>query len=209
MNAIYHQQVMQRALGERVSDRALKAMVAANLGQDTLLGLLRTVRHFDDNLLAEGLAYMAAERAAAAAAERREAAWAAFGRLAHTAQDFYSHSNYVALWLEGQASQAAPPVDSIDGLDAALLQHPRLRTGRVYLPLEALWLFPRLQPWLKRVLPPDSHAHMNLDSPETGALFPYSLEAAVQRTRAEFDLTLEAICKQRGEAGARAFCDTT
>ena len=40
-------------------------------------------------------------------------AWQAFGRLTHTAQDFYAHSNYVALWRE--RNPAAPP-DQIDAL---------------------------------------------------------------------------------------------
>ncbi len=135
--------------------------------------------------------------AAAATAAVPALAWEAFGRLSHPAQDFYSHSNYVALWLEPFNRAAWPAPDQIDGLDAGLLRHPRLFTGQVYLPLEALCLFPVLRPMVRRLLPRDSHAWVNLDGPETGPLFPYSLEAAVQRTVAEFERTLAAI----GEAG--------
>jgi hypothetical protein len=48
---------------------------------------------------------------------------------------------------------------------------------------------------------------MNLDTPDSGPLFPYSLEAAVQRTVAEFERTLAAIGEERGEAAMRAFVD--
>ena len=207
MDARYHAQVLRRAIGARVSERALAAILAANLDQDSLLGLLHFERHFDNSLFAEGLAYIEGCRANAALASRPETAWDAFGRLTHTAQDFYSHSNYVALWMECFTSIQAPAVDQIDGLDPALLRHPGLKSGRVYLPLEALTLFPGLTPWLLRWLPRDSHAWMNLDTPARGPLFPYSLEAAVQRTNAEFERTLAAIGEERGEIAMRAFLD--
>jgi hypothetical protein len=113
----------------------------------------------------------------------------------------------VALWREQFAADAAPPVSAIDGLDPALLKHPRLKSGRVYLPWEALALIKPLSPLVKLILPKDSHAWMNLDRPETGPLFPYSLEAARQRTRAEFERTLAAIGETSGTAAMRAFCD--
>ena len=207
MEAIYHRQVLQRAFGRRVSPRALAAITAANLNQDSLRGLLRPELHFDNSLISESLGYIEAMRSAAAAAGRPEAAWDAFGRLCHTAQDFYSHSNYVALWLEPFSRTAWPAPDQIDGLDAAILRHPRLFTGRIYLPLEALCLFPVLRPMVRQLLPRDSHAWVNLDSPETGPLFPYSLEAAVQRTQAEFDRTLAAIGEASDQARMAAFLD--
>ncbi len=208
MEAVYHRQVLQRAIGQQVSPRALAAITAANLDQDSLRGLLRPELHFDNSLFTKSLGYVETLRATAAGADRPATAWDAFGRLSHTVQDFYSHSNYVALWLEPFAAGAWPAVDKIDGLDAAVLRHPRLFTGRIYLPLEALCLFPFLRPVVRPLLPRDSHAWVNLDGPETGPLFPYSLEAAVQRTRAEFDRTLAAIGEAGDEPRMAAFLDT-
>jgi hypothetical protein len=207
LDAQYHRQVLERAIGDRLSPRARAAVLAANLDQDSLRGLLNFERHFDNCLFTEGLAYIEACRARAAQARNPEAAWDEFGRLLHTAQDFYSHSNYVALWMQQFEPGLAPPPDQIDGLDSRLLRHPALVSGRVYLPLEALTLFPSLRPIVRRWLPRDSHAWMNLDNPGRGPLFPYSLEAAQQRTRLEFDRTLAAIGEEQGEAAMRALLD--
>jgi hypothetical protein len=198
---------MQRALGGRVSARALAAMLTANLGQDSPAGLLHFAWHFDNSLFDEGLAYIEACRAEAAQAAAPARAWAAFGRLAHAAQDFYSHSNYVALWHGQFAPGAAPPPSRIDGLDPRLLRHPQLISGRVYLPWELLSFVPRLKPLARRLLPQDSHAWMNLDTPDTGPFFPYSLEAAVQRTAAEFERTLAVMGEEGGAGMVRAFLD--
>jgi len=233
MRGIYHRQVLQRALGAQVSARALAAITRANLNQDNLSGLVgHPEYHFDDGLFAESLKYIEDQRALAAQAAWPAKAWAAFGRLSHAAQDFYSHSNYVALWMEqglpspvnhperseakskdpdgalrGAKDWGWPPVTSIDGLDPALLKHPRLRSGRVYWPVEALWILPPFRPLVKRLVPKDSHAWMNLDSPAAGPLFPYSIEAAVQRTLAEFERTLAAIGEERGEEAVKASRD--
>ena len=189
MEAVYHRRVLQRALGGRVSPEALETITRANLEQDSLRGLLHPEYHFDNSLFDRSLAYMTAQRAAVTAAPSAAAAWVAFGRLSHAAQDFYSHSNYVALWLEQFPPDRWPPPATIDGLDPQFLRHARLFTGRIYLPLEALCLVPPLRPLVRRLLPRDAHAWVNLDSPATGPLFAYSLEAAVQRTVFEFEQT--------------------
>jgi len=207
LNAIYHQQVLRRALAGRVSARALTAIENANLGQDSLRGLLQYHWHFDNNLFAEGLAYIETCREAAAQASAPEAAWAAFGRLSHAVQDFYSHSNYVALWMDRQPPGEAPPPEAIDGLDPALLRHAGLRSGRVYMPWEALTIVPAMRGLVRLIVPRDSHAWMNLDHPGRGPLFPYSIEAALQRTSAEFERTLAAIGEAGGEGAVRAFLD--
>ncbi len=206
MNAPYHREILERALGGRVSTRALNAMYRANVHQDRLTALLHHPEfHFDENAITEGLAYIEQCRAEAARAPTPAEAWAAFGRLTHGAQDFYAHSNYVMLWREQYPS--LPPVSQINGLDPALLKHPRLFTCRIYLPLEALYFVPGLTVWAKRRLPADSHANMNLDTPATGEMFPYAMQAAVQRTAAEFERTLALIGEERGEAAMRAFLD--
>ena len=216
MDAQYHRQIMQQAVGRRVSAPALAVMLQANLGQDSLSGLLREEFHFDSSRFADSLAYIEECRRAAAQAVEPAAAWAAFGRLAHGAQDFYAHSNYVQLWSEQQTlipgeqdyeRAKLPPPAKMKALEPYLLNHPKLRSGRVYLPLEALWLFPAQQPLLKRLLPKDSHAWMNLDNPATGVLFPYALEAAVQRTVVEFEQTLALIVETQGDPAGRRFLD--
>jgi len=92
-------------------------------------------------------------------------------------------------------------------IDPSLLKHPRLMTCRIYWPVEALYFVPGLGPLVKRFLPKDAHAWMNLDNPKTGRLFPYAMEAAVQRTVAEYERTLAAIGEERGEEAVQAFCD--
>src|SRR5512144_2363135 len=118
MEAVYHEQVLERALGgaapvRRVSPRALDAILKANLGQDSLQGLLHPTYHFDNSLVAESLAYIETCRSQAASAPHARAAWAAFGRLTHAAQDFYSHSNYVTLWAERHAKSSLPPLTAM------------------------------------------------------------------------------------------------
>jgi hypothetical protein len=235
MDALYHHQILKRALGAPVSLRALEAIYRANIGQD-LRGLFgHPEYHFDENAIVESLAYIEECRALATRTESPAEAWSAFGRLSHAAQDFYAHSNYVRLWaaqfdgraplpdpreapperrgggpLVGKISDRGrewPPVESMDGLDPSLLKHPRLMTCRMYWPVEALYFVPGLGPLVKRFLPKDAHAWMNLDNPKTGRLFPYAMEAAVQRTVAEYERTLAAIGEERGEEAVKAFCD--
>jgi hypothetical protein len=206
VNAPYHRQILEQALAGRVSARALAAIYRANVNQDRLTALLGHPEfHFDENAIAEGLAYIEHCRAEAIRAEAPAKAWAAFGRLTHGAQDFYAHTNYVALW-RGQYP-SLPAAHHMNGLDPALLQHPKLFTCRVYLPLEALVYLPGLAGLIKKRLPADSHANMNLDTPATGELFSYAMEAAIQRTVAEFERTLALIGEERGEAARQAFQD--
>lgn len=200
MEAVYHRQLLKNALGARVGPGPLEAMVQANIGQDGLAGLLREEFHFDGSQFTKSLSYLEACRTEAAQAPEPGQAWAAFGRLSHGAQDFYAHSNYVALWMA-----AHPQSDAIDGLDPAILRHPDLISGRVYWPLEALWIVKTLRPWLRRTLPADSHAAMNLDHPGTGPLFAHAMRAAEQRTVAEFERTLALIGETQGQAAMAAF----
>lgn len=210
MEAEYHVSMLRRALGRRVSARALKAITRANLEQDGWRGLLFHPEYHCDEDIPRALAYLEACRAEAARATDPAEAWAAFGRLTHAAHDFYAHTNYVSLWAESHPpshGEKGSEDESINALDPVLLEHPRLFAARVYLPLEALSYLPFLRPWLKRTLPADSHAVMNLDGPAAGPLFPYAIEAAVQRTVFEFERTLALIGEQQGEAGMRRFVD--
>ncbi len=184
-----HAQIMREALGEIFSPAGLAALIAANLGQDDLRGQFgHDEYHFDNNAFDQGYAYLAEQRQLTLDALHRgdiPTALAAFGRLTHTAQDFYAHSNYVDLWL---AHQPEPlPAPAIDPVDPGLIGDPGLRSGKLYYPQEVLYFFRPLREFALSILPRDSHAHMNLDSAERGLRFEYAFHAAVKRTVIEFE----------------------
>ncbi len=186
----YHLEILQKSLGEKISPRALVSIGAANIAQDAIRGQFgHDEYHFDNNAFDASYAYIEENRAQiqpALAQGDVERAWAAFGRLSHTAHDFYAHSNYLRLWM-AQFDGNAPPVREVDHANPTFLQHPELRSGKLYYPLELLSYIPALKKYILPLLPKDSHAHMNLDSPEQGVLFDYAIAAAVKRTDDEFN----------------------
>jgi hypothetical protein len=192
MKQRYHVDITSEALRERVTAHALQVIISANVRQDGLDGQLRHPEfHFDDNGLAEGQAYLDGQRdllLQALKAGQSRPARQAFGRLIHTAQDFYAHSNYVGLWLMRQPSEPMPKPEDIDPLNPAVLSDPGLRSGRIYYPWEALSFIPFLAPLARRLLPRDAHAWMNLDGPERGPHFAFARIAALRRTIYEFQL---------------------
>jgi hypothetical protein len=134
-----------------------------------------------------------------ASLEKDEAypAWQAFGRFLHAVQDFYAHSNYVTLWLDQFERQALPPPPEIEAMDPSIINSPNLRSGKIYLPVEALYIFNSLRLFVKSILPYDSHAWMNLDSPEQGGFkFDYAMQAAIKRTVIEFNKTTEGFSEE-------------
>lgn len=186
-----HVQMMRRALDGLISARALRVMIRANVLVDAIWNQLgRHELHFDDNSFEKAYACMAEERARiqpALESGKPEAAWQAFGRLTHTAQDFYSHSNYVDLWIARHPEGRVPAAAQIDPLDEVLIASPALHSGRPYLPLGFLSFIPIVGRWVDPLLPRDAHAHMHLDSAARGPMFEYAFEAAVKRTRLEYD----------------------
>lgn len=189
-----HAGITSNALAAAFSDRALEAIIAANLKQDRLLALIgHDEYHFDSNAFAESFAYLEEQRSLTISSlEANEvcSAWSAFGRLLHTAQDFYAHSNYINLWLSCQPDGALPTPIEVDPLDEDLIHTRALRSGRIYLPLEALYFIRALRSIALRLLPRDSHAWMNLDSPEQGPNFKYAFQAAIKRTKIELNKTV-------------------
>jgi hypothetical protein len=190
----YHESITRKALSERFSPHALQAVLAANLKQDNLLTgqVGHNEYHYDNNAIAESNQYVEKQRRLTLSALQDEdllAAWAAFGRLTHTAQDFYAHSNYVDLWLSQFDNQAPPPPPEIAPLLDKLLQSPNLHSGKLYYPLGVLSFVPFVKRFVIPLLPADSHAHMQLDSPACGERFAYAFEAAVKRTQYEFETT--------------------
>jgi hypothetical protein len=189
----FHIEMTHLAVGEHFSSTALEKITAANLNQDRLLGQIgHDEYHFDGSAFEKSYKYVEEQRALTVSsllANNAPSAWSAFGRLTHAVQDFYSHSNYVDLWLSCQPNGAVPTPSEIDPVDPNLINTPALRSGTIYLPLEAFYHFHSLRPLLLRILPHDSHAWMNLDSPKQGSNFAYAFQAAVKRTKIEFDKT--------------------
>jgi hypothetical protein len=196
----YHESITRNALGERFSPRALKVILTANLKQDNLLTgqIGHDEYHYDNNALAKSDRYIMEQRALTISALQNDnlpAAWSAFGRLTHTAQDFYAHSNYVDLWLahSNGSGRAHPPPSEIVPVVDALIRSPSLRSGKLYYPWEVLAFIPGIKQLVLPLLPGDSHAHMHIDSPANGERFAYAFEAAVKRTRLEFDRTVAGL----------------
>jgi len=190
----YHIEIMLASLGDRFSARAMSVITYANINQDRLGGMVgHDEFHCDNNAFEKTYAYIEDQRGMVTlslAAGNADSAWKAFGRFLHSAQDFYAHSNYVTLWLDRFDKQTSPTPPEIEAMDPDIINSPDLRSGKVYLPIEALYIFHNLRPFVKSILPYDSHAWMNLDSPEQGGFkFDYAMHAAIKRTVIEFDKT--------------------
>jgi hypothetical protein len=196
----YHIEIMLAALGGRFSPRAMSVMIEANVDQDRISRQVgHDEFHFDNNAFDKSYAYVESQRALVASslkADDAPSAWMAFGRMTHTLQDFYAHSNYITLWLDRFDKQSPPPPPEVDPVDPGLIHSPDLRTGKAYLPFEALYMFRITRAFSLRFLPYDSHAWMNLDSPEQGFKFEYALHAAIKRTVIEFEKTTEGFSEE-------------
>lgn len=199
----YHIEIMLHALGERFSPRAMSAITYANVNQDRLSGQFgHDEFHFDNNAFEKAYAYIEEQRALTVSALQKNdalSAWSAFGRMTHTLQDFYAHSNYITLWLNRFAGQTPPPSSEVDPVDLTLIQSPDLHSGKVYYPFELLYFIRKTRAFSLRYLPKDSHAWMNLDTPEQGFKFDYAMQAAIKRTVIEFEKTTsgfsQVMCK--------------
>jgi hypothetical protein len=182
----YHREITLKALNNYFRPDALETVVAANLGQDALRYQIGHDHfHYDSNSFAAGDEYCEEQRQSIVAALKRSEALPArkaLGRLTHTVQDLYAHSNYVALWRELHPQAAS---DEIDPELATLLSHSRLHSGKLYYPLEALSFIAAFKPYILPLLPRDSHAWMNIDGPERPD-FKFALTAALKRTSLEY-----------------------
>jgi hypothetical protein len=197
MNRDYHISITTKALEEHFSPAALQKIVEANLYQDRLFAQIgHNEYHFDNNAFEESYSYIEKQRSLvriSLMADDPKSAWKALGRLTHTAQDFYAHSNYIDLWLARQPEGARPAPEQVQPMDPDLLHSPELHSGRIYLPWEVFTLVSFLEPVVKPLLPRDSHAWMNLDSPRQGYRFDYAMQAAIRRTGIEFENTTKGM----------------
>ena len=189
-----HVEILREALGEHFGAAALQKIIDANVYQDRLTAQYgHDEFHFDNNSFEKSYAYIEEQRLLAISALQSNdpaSAWSAFGRLTHTAQDFYAHSNYIELWVARLPSGTVPAPEEMDPVDPALINSPALHSGKLYYPLELLSFVKFLRPLVMPLLPRDSHAWMNLDSPARGPNFGFAYHAAVKRTRIEFEKTV-------------------
>ena len=194
MLSAYHIEMMRLALDNTFSPCALEKIIAANVYQDRLLGQIgHDEYHFDNNAFDKSYAYLEEQRALAISsllANHAPAAWAAFGRLTHTAHDFYAHSNYIDLWLACQPEGARLPPAEVDPMDSDILNSGALRSGKVYW-IELLTFISPLRTLVMSILPRDAHGWMNLDSPDRGPNFKYAFQAGLKRTTIEFEKTTQ------------------
>jgi len=195
----YHIEIMFESLGDHLGTRALSVMTTANVKQDQFAGQFgHDEYHFDNNAFEKTYAYIEEQRALTISSLQKNdapSAWRAFGRMTHSVQDFYAHSNYIAMWLSRFDGQTPPAPPEVVPVDPSLLASPDLRSGRVYYPLEFLYYIRKLRLLSLRLLPYDSHAWMNLDSPEQGFKFEYAMQAAIKRTRIEYEKTMTGLSR--------------
>lgn len=199
----YHREILSEALADCFSPRALLAITKANNYQDWVSGQFgHDEYHVDNNSFKQSNDYMEEQRALTISSLKEndaKSAWSAFGRLTHTAQDFYAHSNYIDLWLSrfdnsprSKAERGGNPPSApheVDPIDPTLLNHTDIQSGKLYYPFELFYYVKPLRRFVLSRIPRDSHAWMNLDSPEQGFKFDYAIQAAVKRTKIEFDKT--------------------
>jgi len=192
MLSAYHIEMMHLALDGIFSPPALQKIIAANVYQDRPLGQIgHDEYHFDNNAFDKSCAYIEEQRALTVSslmANHVPAAWSAFGRLTHTAHDFYAHSNYIHLWLARQQNGRLPTPSEVDPMNPELINSRLLRSGRVHW-LEILTIITPLRPLVMPFLPRDAHGWLNLDAPARGPNFKYAFQAAVKRTTIEFEKT--------------------
>jgi hypothetical protein len=192
----YHIEILHLALDGTFSPHALGKIIAANLYQDRLRGQIgHDEYHFDNNAFDRSYAYIEEQRALTVSsllANDALSAWSGFGRLTHTAQDFYAHSNYINLWLARQPDASLLSPMEVDPMSSDVTNSGALRSGKVYL-IEILKFIPPLRPLVMSILPRDSHGWMNLDAPDRGPNFKYAFQAAVKRTTIEFEKTTKGL----------------
>ena len=186
-----HEEMTREALSVHVSSRALEVIIAANCKQDSWRGQFgHNEYHFDNNAIDEGHRYINEQRGFVISSLLSAgviSAWIAFGRLTHTAQDFYAHTNYISIWLD-QFNGTPPTPPEIDPVQKSLIQSSKIHSGKIYIPMDVLYFIPFLRKFSLALLPRDSHGRMNLDSAKQGPRFEYARAAAVKRTKYEFEV---------------------
>lgn len=203
MQSRYHVQITRAAVGDRFTRPDFRRVVRANLSQDRLQNLvLHPELHFDGGALRDAQAYISQQRRLAVRLllthRDRAGALDAFGRLSHTRQDFYAHSNWTALWVAQRGGLDRTSPDQIDICPNPLVV-PGLISGNASAFHFLACRVPLYGRWHARHLtPPDDHESMNLDHPGRGPLFPYAVAAATKHTAVELDALLHMLQRDGG-----------
>ncbi|KUK95969.1 MAG: hypothetical protein XE06_0583 [Anaerolineaceae bacterium 46_22] len=192
MRTKYHIEITQNVLQEYFSQENLEKIVRSNIQQDRVKNQIgHDYIHFDGSAFSEGFSYIKEQKAKLLKSVEDsdyQTARAALGRILHSWQDFYSHSNYVQLWYQ---KEGHIDVEEIDHKDLDIFNSPELKSGKNYGLIELFALLPGLSRLIKPFMPEDSHAKMNLDSPKSGPFFNYAYTAAKRRTKHVLDALLE------------------
>lgn len=196
MNTSYHIKITRKALNHQFSTPALEEIIHANVKQDRIAHLIgHDEIHFDGSAFKSGFEYIANQEKMILEhmnLNEWKSAREAFGRLLHSWQDFYSHSNYVKLWLNNH--KISDPKSIIHD-DPEILNHPELESGKNYGVIEFLAMVPPISWLIKPMMPKNSHAKMNLDSPTASPVFEYAYWAAFSATNSAYQKTISALDK--------------
>jgi hypothetical protein len=187
MKTRYHIEISRNSLGDHFSETSLNTILKANVRQDKLSNQFgHDYIHFDGNAFEQGFMYIKDQQnivIQSIYAETFLEAHQALGRLLHSWQDFYSHSNYVWLWMKENIG--ANPSDIMHN-DQQILNSPHLRSGKNYGIMEFIAMIPLLSHIITPLMPEDSHAKLNLDSPKSSLSFPFAYHAALKRSKAVY-----------------------
>jgi hypothetical protein len=180
----YHIEITQKALMSHFSQEAVAVIVNANIRQDRIKYQFgHDYIHFDGSAFKEGFEYIANLQKNILVYVRSNkiiSARISLGRVLHSWQDFYSHSNYIQLWLENNDRKSP---ENIDWNDLTILAHSDLKSGRNYGVIEFFAMVPGLSKIITPLMPEDSHARMNMDSPEVSPHFNFVYLAALLRSK--------------------------
>jgi hypothetical protein len=194
METKYHIEITQKALESHFSNQALERIIKANIRQDRVAYMLGHDHiHFDGSSFNAGFRYIEDQEKLLLghlALTEYHQAQEAFGRMLHSWQDLYSHSNYVQLWRQTHTHQ---PPETIVANNPNIINHPNFVSGKNYGLIEFLAMVPVLSSLINPRMPSDSHAKMNLDSPASGPNFYFAYWAAYNATQAAFENLIEKL----------------
>lgn len=192
MKSKYHKEITQKALGAIFSEYALRVIIRANIRQDRIRYQFgHDYIHFDGSAFVSGFNYIQEQETIlinSVGNNQTKIAWKALGCLLHSWQDFYSHSNFVHLWISKYGFKE-PQCIIFD--DRSIIEAPNLTSGKNYGIIEFVALLPIIKNVIKPFMPQDSHAKMNLDDPGASPYFKYAYIASLYRTKNVCDNLLE------------------
>lgn len=201
MKTKYHIQITEAALNGQFSSKALNLILEANIGQDSLVFQVGHDHfHYDNDSFQQADAYVEKLRNDCLEQIRQAKlidAWRSYGRLTHTIQDFYAHSNYIEIMLK-----ESPGAEDLPIREPGSKLPDGIRSGKLYYPWEVITFIPGFPEKIKEFFPPDSHARMNKDAPER-KYFKEAFKLAVSATLQE----LGKITMQLSDYDKLAFFD--